>query len=164
VKDYRQRKVDTVFGTVSFRSPRIVSCECEPPYFLEAAFSPLLPIIPERATPELLALQAKLSTQMSYRQVVAILREFLPGNDKLNHVTVRNRTLRIGTRIDGMVPSSEVVSMTKAKAEFTLAIDGGFVRGKGKADSRNFEMLTGRISTPDAKPYVFAWVRSEVTL
>jgi hypothetical protein len=61
VKDYRQRKVDTVFGTVSFRSPRIISCDCEPPFFLATPFCPLLPIIPERATPELLALQAKLS-------------------------------------------------------------------------------------------------------
>src|SRR5471032_3203069 len=37
LKDYRQRKVDTVFGTVSFRSPRIVSCACEPPWHLETA-------------------------------------------------------------------------------------------------------------------------------
>jgi len=43
-------------GIVSFRSPRIVSCACEPPWYLETAFCPLWPIIPERATPELLAL------------------------------------------------------------------------------------------------------------
>lgn len=38
LKDYRQRKVDTVSGTVSVRSPRIVSCACEPPWYLETAF------------------------------------------------------------------------------------------------------------------------------
>jgi hypothetical protein len=38
-KDYRQRKIDTVFGTVSFRSPRIISCDCEPPFFLAVSES-----------------------------------------------------------------------------------------------------------------------------
>jgi hypothetical protein len=35
VKDYRLRKIDTIFGTVSLRSPRIISCPCEPPCYLE---------------------------------------------------------------------------------------------------------------------------------
>jgi hypothetical protein len=69
---------------------------------LETAFCPLWPIIPERATPELLALQAKLAAQMSYRRVVETMREFLPVSEKFNHVTVRNRTLRVGTRIDAI--------------------------------------------------------------
>jgi hypothetical protein len=69
---------------------------------LEAAFCPLLPIIPERATPELLAIQAKLAAQMSYRRVVETMREFLPVSEKINHVTVRNRTLWVGTRIDAI--------------------------------------------------------------
>jgi hypothetical protein len=102
LKDYRHRKVDTVFGTVSFRSPRIVSCACEPPWYLETAFCPLWSIIPERATPELLTLQAKLAAQMSYRRVVETMREFLPVSEKFNHVTVRNRTLRVGARIDAI--------------------------------------------------------------
>jgi hypothetical protein len=43
VKDYRLRKIDTVFGTVSLRSPRIISCPCEPPCYLEL---PTLPFAP----------------------------------------------------------------------------------------------------------------------
>ena len=160
LKDYRNRKVATVFGTVSFRSPRIVSCACEPPWYLETAFCPLWPIIPERATPELLALQAKLAAQMSYRRVVETMREFLPVDDKINHVTVRNRALRVGTRIDaielpGVQPRSPIT-------EWTLAIDGGFVRGRAKAEIRSFEILTGRLAAPGEKPRVFACVRSEL--
>lgn len=30
VKDYRQRKMETVYGTVHLTSPRITSCPCEP--------------------------------------------------------------------------------------------------------------------------------------
>jgi hypothetical protein len=160
LKDYRHRKVDTVFGTVSFRSPRIVSCACEPPWYLETAFCPLWPIIPERATPELLALQAKLAAQMSYRRVVETMREFLPVDDKINHVTVRNRTLRVGARIDAIeLPGAQPRSAT---TEWTLAIDGGFVRGRAKAEIRSFEILTGRLAAPGEKPRVFACVRSEL--
>src|SRR5260370_12266853 len=160
LKDYRNRKVDTVFGTVSFRSPRIVSCACEPPWYLETGFCPLWPIIPERATPELLALQAKLAAQMSYRRVVETMREFLPVSEKINHVTVRNRTLRVGTRIDAIeLPGAQPRTPT---TEWTLAIDGGFVRGRGKAESRSFEILTGRLAAPGEKPRAFAYVRSEL--
>jgi hypothetical protein len=160
LKDYRQRKVDTVFGTVSFRSPRILSCACEPPWYLETAFCPLWPIIPERATPELLALQAKLAAQMSYRRVVETIREFLPVSEKFNHVTVRNRTLRVGVRIDAIeLPRAQ---LQNSSTEWTLAIDGGFVRGRGQAEIRSFEILTGRLAAPGEKPRIFACVRSEL--
>ncbi|KAF7961883.1 hypothetical protein AWV80_28375 [Cupriavidus sp. UYMU48A] len=159
LKDYRIRKVDTVFGKVAFRSARIVSCPCEPPYYLEIDYSPMSAYIPERATPELLALQAKLSAQMPYRQVVATLREFLPVDSKLNHVTVRNRALRVGTRIDG----AEVhVGGVEGDVDWTLAIDGGFVRGRRKSECSSFEILTGRLAAKGLSPRVFAFVRSEL--
>lgn len=79
IKDYRLRKVDTVFGTVRFRSPRIITCECEPPYFMSGPLRPLVPIVPERATPELQALQAQMAAQMSYRRAAELIRAFSPG-------------------------------------------------------------------------------------
>jgi hypothetical protein len=96
LKDRRIRKVDTVFGTVPFRSARIVSCPCETPFLFESPYSPMTEYVPERAPGELLALEAKLSAQMPYRQVVVTIREFLPVRSTLNHVTVRNRALRAG--------------------------------------------------------------------
>jgi hypothetical protein len=143
LKDYRRRKVDTVFGTVSVRSPRFISCPCEPPYYLEGLFSPMSQIIPERVTPDLLLLQARLAAKMSYRQVVAIMQEFLPGTEKLNHVTVRNRILRLGARVDAIeLPPAEPLS---PDTEWSIAIDGGFVRGREDARPASFEILTGRL-------------------
>jgi hypothetical protein len=159
-KDYRPRKIDTVFGTVRLRSPRIISCYCEPPFYLELPISPLAPLLPERATPELQLLQAKLCAGLSYRRAAGILREFLPVNAKFNHVTLRNRTLRLGQRIDGVSPSIDPVVSKKDPADWTIAIDGGFVRGIGQGELRNFEILTGRLATANTKPYVFAWVGS----
>jgi hypothetical protein len=50
----------------------------------------------------------------------------------------------------------------KPATEWTLAIDGGFVRGRGQAEIRSFEILTGRLAAPGEKPRVFACVRSEL--
>src|ERR1700738_1628234 len=44
-----------------------------------------------------------------------------------------------------------------------IAIDGGFVRGVGRGELRNFEILTGRLASRSTKPYVFAWVGSQAT-
>ncbi|MEO8925469.1 MAG: ISKra4 family transposase [Caldimonas sp.] len=157
VKDYRQRKVETVFGVVHLTSPRIVSCPCEPPWFLELPCSPLAALLRERATPELQLLQATLCAQMSYRRAAIILREFLPVGRTFNHVTLRNRKLRVGERLD-----SAPLRGATTPALWTLAIDGGFVRGVGKGEPKNFELLTGRLAAPGHKPYVFAWCGSQV--
>jgi hypothetical protein len=160
VKDYRLRKIETVFGTVRVRSPRIISCPCEPPFYLELPTVPLAPVLPERSTPELQLLQSKLCASLSYRRAAKILQEFLPVNATFNHVSLRNRTLRVGQRIDGVSPPIDPVASTEAPAGWTIAIDGGFVRGIGRGEFKNFEILTGRLSSANTKPYVFAWVGS----
>lgn len=161
IKDYGQRKVETVFGPIRLTSPRIVSCPCEPPWFLETPYSPLVALIRERATPELQLLQAKLCAGMSYRKAASVLREFLPVGEKFNHVTLRNRTLRVGERIERAPMAAAPIGNVQAAALWTLAIDGGFVRGIGKGELRNFEVMTGRLAIPGMKPYVFAWIGSQ---
>jgi hypothetical protein len=54
------------------------------------------------------------------------LREFLPVSEKLNHVTLRNRALRAGLRIDSLELTSS--NAGDSETQWTLAIDGGFVR------------------------------------
>ena len=77
LNDRRIRKVDTVFGTVRFRSARMISCPCETFCQLETPYSPMTEYVPERATGELIALEARLSAQMPYRQAAATIRELL---------------------------------------------------------------------------------------
>src|SRR6202521_1214068 len=159
LKDYRQRKVDTVFGIVSFRSPRIISCACEPPFFLAAPFCPLLSIIPERATPELLARPSP-----DLRLCRSALRPVTSDYER-SRETLSTNVLPAGCCHDARVSSGRRQAqppLAKATTEWTIAIDGGFVRGRGKTDTRNFEILTGRLAAPGVKPYIFAWIRSEV--
>jgi hypothetical protein len=72
----------------------------------------------------------------------------------------------VGARLQaaGHCPAevTEPGSAEVKKAEVTLTVDGGFVRSKPGVDSRNFEILVGRIVCPGERPYVFSWVRSEV--
>ncbi|SRR6266481_6782980 len=60
-------------------------------------------------------------------------------------------------------PSIDQAASTAARADWSIAIDGGFVRGVGRGELRNFEILTGRLASPHSKPYVFAWVGSQAT-
>ncbi len=159
LKDWRLRKVDTVFGIAPFRSARIVCCPCETPLQMEYPYSPMTEFIPERATAELLSLEARLSAQMPYRQVVTMMREFLPARATLNHVTVRNRALRVGARIEAVQPVA--CRAPKEETEWTLTIDGGFVRGR-RTECSSFEVLTGRLSASGQTSRVFAFVRNRL--
>jgi hypothetical protein len=62
--------------------------------------SPVSELLPERVSPELRHLQAKLAAQLPYRQAAALLDELLPETGGLNHATTRNRTLAVGKRIE----------------------------------------------------------------
>ena len=150
----------TVFGTVPFRSARIVCCPCETPLQMEYPYSPMTEFVPERATAELLSLESRLSAQMSYRQVVTMMREFLPVRETLNHVTVRIRALRVGARIESVPPAA--CRAQKEEREWTLTIDGGFVRGRRKSECSSFEVLRGRLGARDQASSVFVFVRNRL--
>ena len=102
--------MDTVFGTVAVRSPQLMSCPCDSPFYLETLFSPLAQILLELAAPDLLVLPARLAAKMSDRQVVWVLKEFLQSPEKFNHVAVQNQTLRVSARVDGIdLPAGEAL-------------------------------------------------------
>lgn len=99
IKDYRNRTLLTVYGPVSLRAPRLTVCQtCHPG--LGFTFSPIADLCPDRATPELLELSAKLGALFSYREASGVLATFLPGQSTKRFTTLRNRTLAIGERIE----------------------------------------------------------------
>ncbi|PZR87697.1 MAG: hypothetical protein DI537_25425 [Stutzerimonas stutzeri] len=99
VKDYTSRRIRTVFGTVKVRNPRWMLCrDCHPG--MGSGFAPLKESCPDRATPELLELSARLGSMMPYRQAAKVLAEFLPIEPIETYATVRKRTIKIGERLD----------------------------------------------------------------
>jgi hypothetical protein len=80
LKDYRQRRYDTVFGRLIVGAPRFDGCR----HCGEGRMtSPVSELLPEPVSPELLHLQVKLASQLPYRQASALLEELLPetGHD-----------------------------------------------------------------------------------
>ena len=87
VKDYTTRRIRTVFGTVEVRNPRWMLCGyCHPG--MVVAFASLREICPDRATPELMELTARLGSMMPYRQAPNVLADFLPLEPTETHATV----------------------------------------------------------------------------
>jgi hypothetical protein len=95
IKDYRERKLDSVFGTISLTAPRFERCQaCDRPGVL----APLTELLPTRALPELGHLQAELAAELPYARAATILQKFVPSTGGLSAVTTRNRTLVVVSR------------------------------------------------------------------
>lgn len=160
VKDHRRRRFDTLFGRVSLRVPRFDGCRhCGERHIT----SPVSDLLPERVSPELRHLQAKLAVQLPYRQAATLLHELLPETGGLNHATTRNRTLAVGKRIEQEIREEiyhpQVVPETAKR--MVVGIDGAFVQaGHTRAGQRHqFEILTGRVETSEQGGEAFAVVR-----
>jgi hypothetical protein len=160
LKDYRRRRIDTVFGRLAVRAPRFDGCRhCGE----RRIASPVSELLPELASLELRHVQVKLAAQLPYRQAAALLDELLPGTGGLNYATTRNRTLAIGKRIEEEI--REEIDHPRADPEPTdrmvVGIDGAFVKaGHTRAGQRHqFEILTGRVEASQRGGEAFAVVR-----
>lgn len=99
IKDNQKRKILTVYGEIPVSFPRLTVCQkCHPA--LCFTFSPAADLCPDRATPELLELSAKLGAKFSYREASELLATFLPDQTAHRFTTLRNRTLAIGKLIE----------------------------------------------------------------
>jgi hypothetical protein len=90
IKDYRPRRIATLFGAVTLGLPRFQCAGCEeaqagvgwPPHC--------------RSTPELDQLRARLSALMPYRVAAGVLEQFLPVAAGIDPETLRAHTLKLG--------------------------------------------------------------------
>jgi hypothetical protein len=89
-KDARTIKLRTAFGRLQLPSPRWRHCPCQPRP--RKTFSPLAEILPERTTPELLYLESKFSSLVSYGLNARLLGELLPLGRRLHATTVRRHS------------------------------------------------------------------------
>lgn len=157
VKDYTTRQIRTVFGTVKVRNPRWMLCrDCYPG--MDGAFAPLKEICPDRATPELMELTARLGSMMPYRQAASVLAEFLPTEPTESYATVRKRAIRTGERLDDQIMRETWSARSQAddrrqlemqlpgdrRKEFVISIDTAHVRSAERNSARNFELVVAR--------------------
>jgi hypothetical protein len=149
-KDRRQVSLRTVFGKLTVESPRLYHCPCQPQ--ASDTFSPLALQLPERTTPELLYLETKFASLLSYGLSTELLNETLPVEEKLNPVTLRNHLFRVAQRTEDALGEEQGSFIDGCPRDWsrlptphgplTLGIDGGFVRAPRKDGW--FEVIVGK--------------------
>src|SRR4051794_16191232 len=145
VKDYRPRRIATLFGTVTVRLPRFRCASCRgdqagiewPPQC--------------RSTPEFDQIRAQFSAFLPYRVAAGVLQQLLPLD--AGPETLRAQTLKVGEDLRDAAPAEPAT----ATAAITLSVDSTFIRSC-EAGPRHLEVRLGNVETPDGARQVFAAV------
>lgn len=134
LKDYRIRKVQTLFGTVSLRVPRLVK---------RGRIESILPAGRfVRSTRELDDLRSRLSAWMSFRSAMDLLAEMYPVEDGTSAQTALRQIALAAQRLDTLPPKDEVSGDTP----IALPLDTTFVRGRDDDVSHSLEILVGAVA------------------
>ena len=141
----------TLFGTFTFSSPRFEHCDCTRPKTM--SFRPLSALLTEPVAPELLYMEAKWSSLVSYGLSLDALQDFLPLDLTLDVKTVRYDTLKVAKRLEAELGDehpcfidgspSDWVLLPQPEGAFTVGIDGGYVR-HWCDKKHNFEVIVGK--------------------
>jgi len=148
----------TVFGDIPIDSPRFYHCACQPKN--AQTFSPLTALLPDHVAPEMLWLETKWASLVSYGVTVDLLKDVLPIGERLNAETVRRHLARAANRMEAEL-ADERYSFIETSAyqreqlphpegSITVGIDGGYVRSREKGQS-HFEVTVGK-SIPTDRP------------
>ena len=76
IKGYSSLTYRTLFGILHLKSLRLLECSCKEKK--QSSFSPLAKLLPEHTAPELLYLESKWASLMSYGTTVKLLEDVLP--------------------------------------------------------------------------------------
>jgi len=151
LKAHGSRSFRTLFGTFTFSSPRFEHCDCT--RHKTTSFRPLSVLLTEPVAPELLYMEAKWSSLVSYGLSLDALQDFLPLDRTLDVKTVRYDTLKVAKRLEAELgddhpgfrdgsPSNWVL-LPQPEGAFTVGIDGGYVR-HWCDKQQNFEAMVGK--------------------
>ena len=145
------RSFRTLFGTFKFYSPRLEHCDCT--RRKTASFRPLSALLTESVAPELLYMEAKWSSLVSYGMSLDALQDFLPLDLTLDVKTVRYDTLKVAKRLEAELGDEQSGFiegdprdwdlLPLPEGSFTVGIDGGYVRN-WLDKKHNFEVIVGK--------------------
>ncbi len=146
----------TLFGVVEVPNPRWEQCDCQPQP--TKTLRPLSQLLTERTSPELLYLEMKWATLVSYEMTSKLLHEVLPLDHKHNPVTVRNHLFQVAQRLEEQLGDEQTMFIDGCQAEYdqlpipygplSVGLDGAIVRARRGSDpdrpSNLFEIITGK--------------------
>ena len=108
------RSFRTLFGTFKVYSPRLEYCDCT--RRKTASFRPLAALLTEPVAPELLYMEAKWSSLVSYGLSLDALQDFLPLDRTLDVKTVRYDTLKVAKRLEAEL-GDEPIGFYRGRAQ-----------------------------------------------
>ncbi|MCA9775326.1 MAG: ISKra4 family transposase [Candidatus Eremiobacteraeota bacterium] len=156
VKGSHNITLRTVYGTVQVKSQRLHHCDCTS--HSAQTFSPLAELFQEHVTPELLFLESKWSSMISYGLTAKLIEEVLPIDEPVQAVTVRNHVLKVAERMERSLGEEQVCFIESSQREreqlptpdgpLSVGIDGCYIRAHDKKGC--FEVIVGK-SIPSFK-------------
>jgi hypothetical protein len=151
LKAHGSRSLRTLFGTFKVYSPRLEHCDCT--RRKTSSFRPLAALLTESVAPELLYMEAKWSSLVSYGMSLDALQDFLPLDLSLDVKTVRYDTLKVAKRLEAELGEEQAsfiegeprewALLPLPEGSFTVGIDGGYLRNW--VDKKHkFEVIVGK--------------------
>jgi hypothetical protein len=151
LKAHTSRSFRTLFGTFKLYSPRLEHCDCK--RRKTSSFRPLSALLTESVAPELLYMEAKWSSLVSYGMSLDALKDFLPLDVALDIKTVHSDTLKVAKRIEAELGDEQAGFIAGSPSDwellpppegsFKVGIDGGYVRNWFDKKHK-FEVIVGK--------------------
>ena len=149
IHDYRTRVLETLFGRLTVKAPRIKPCQCQVALHPKSSpLSPLNHLLPDRATPEMKRLQAELGARHSFREAARLMEQLLPCARQY-HMTVRGRLARVADEMERKtLRASKVLPSTgKQEGNVSVFLDGAHIRCRPEYQKRHLDVVVGRIES-----------------
>jgi hypothetical protein len=139
IKGYHTRTFRTLVGTVTLTSPRLYHCRCQ--RRKATTFRPLNALVTGSVAPELLLLETKWASLVSYGLTAQVLKDFLPVDATLNATTIQNHALAVTQRWEDELGEEQWAFVEGCPADWaTLPIpDGPMTVGIDRGYIRNWE-------------------------
>jgi hypothetical protein len=97
---------------------------------------------------------------MPFRKVADFLGEFLPLSAQATASTVRNRTMKVGRRLERSAEALATAASNEPCKELVVGFDGGYVKNRHRWPERNFEVVAGKALDRGGHATRFAFVRN----
>src|SRR3954464_4860685 len=151
----------TAFGTIPLVSPRVYRCACQPAG--SKTFSPLTALFTEHTAPELLYLETRWASLVSFGLTAGLLKDVLPVDARINAATIRNHQHKVALRQeaelgDGQPRLAEVEGdpadgkeLPVPEGPIIVGIDGAYLRN-WHDKQKKFEVIVGK-SVPEVRDH-----------
>src|SRR3954449_6741901 len=150
-----------LFRTIPLVRPRVPRCGCQPA--ASKTFSPLTELFTDHTAPELLYLETRWASLMSFGLTAGLLKDVLPIDTRTNAATIRNHLHKVALRQeadlgDGQPRLAEVEGdpadgkeLPVPEGPIVVGIDGAYLRN-WHDKQKKFEVIVGK-SVPEVRDH-----------